>query len=197
MSDLSLGIIEVIGLAGAIEMADICLKSANVKLVGYELTKGDGMAVVKIEGNVGDVKAAIEASKLAVSKGCKVFGYKIIPRPSDEIEFLVRNKETIGFNYLPYITKDAINYDSDSTDIDNDFEAEDNNADKSDNNDEDYNIKETDLNLTNDNIDINGDTEIKYTCNLCKDPNCPRRKGELRSTCIHFNLNKKNMTQEE
>ena len=29
-------------------------------------------------------------------------------------------------------------------------------------------------------------TEQKYTCNMCKDPQCPRKKGEPRVNCIHY-----------
>ena len=38
----SLGLIETQGLAGGIEAADAAVKSANVELIGYELTKGGG-----------------------------------------------------------------------------------------------------------------------------------------------------------
>ena len=53
------------GLSSAIEVADICLKSANITLIGYELSKGNGMVVIKIEGDVGAVTAAIQASSKA------------------------------------------------------------------------------------------------------------------------------------
>ena len=60
MSKLAIGMIETMGLAAGIEAADICLKAANINLVGYEFAKGSGMTVIKIEGNVGAVKAAIK-----------------------------------------------------------------------------------------------------------------------------------------
>ena len=40
----ALGLIEVVGLVGAIEAADTASKAADVKVIGYELTKGSGMA---------------------------------------------------------------------------------------------------------------------------------------------------------
>jgi microcompartment protein CcmL/EutN len=43
----ALGIIETVGLAAAIEAADTGVKSADVKLLGYELTKGYGLVAVK------------------------------------------------------------------------------------------------------------------------------------------------------
>ena len=42
MQQKSLGLIETQGLAAGIEAADAAVKSANVELVGYELTKGGG-----------------------------------------------------------------------------------------------------------------------------------------------------------
>ena len=97
MSQLAIGMIETVGLAAGIEAADVCLKSANVTLIGYELTKGNGMTVVKIEGNVGAVKAAIEAATVAANKVSKVFSTKVIPRPSEGIDFLMRNCDTVGY----------------------------------------------------------------------------------------------------
>ena len=41
MQQKSLGLIEIQGLAAGIEAADAAVKSANVELVGYELTKGE------------------------------------------------------------------------------------------------------------------------------------------------------------
>ena len=49
MSKLAIGMIETMGLAAGIEAADICLKAANINLVGYEFAKGSGMTVIKIE----------------------------------------------------------------------------------------------------------------------------------------------------
>ena len=43
MSGKSLGLIETVGMSAAVEAADAAMKSANVSLVGYELTKGGGM----------------------------------------------------------------------------------------------------------------------------------------------------------
>ena len=93
MSQLSIGIIEVIGLSSAIELADVCVKSANVNLIGYELSQGNGMVVIKIEGDVGAVTAAVQAS----SNVGKVYSKKIIPRPGEGIECLIKNNNTVGY----------------------------------------------------------------------------------------------------
>jgi len=92
----SLGLIETIGLAVAITAADAAVKSANVTLVGYELVKGSGRAVIKVEGDVGAVKAAIEAASAAASTVGRVAGTKVIARPSDDLESMIRNHQTVG-----------------------------------------------------------------------------------------------------
>lgn len=97
MAQLSLGLIETVGLAAAIEAADAAVKSANVALVGYELTKGDGMAVVKVEGEVGAVNAAIAAAAAAAAKvGRGVYATRVIPRPASGLSPLVANASTVG-----------------------------------------------------------------------------------------------------
>ena len=192
MSQLAIGMIETVGLAAGIEAADVCVKSANVTLIGYELSKGNGMTVVKIEGNVGAVKAAIEAATVAANKVSKVFSTKVIPRPSDGIDFLIRNSDTVGY------TKEKL--DSETVE-ENDYADEDDNnqeineqidfEDKKQDNDTFINIDEStsigyeEIIDYNEIIEENTD-EVSYTCNLCKDPKCPRQKGDLKTTCIHY-----------
>ena len=97
MAQKSLGLIETIGLTAAIEAADAAVKSANVQLVGYELSRGGGMTTVKVEGDVGAVNAAISAARTAAAKVGTVVSVKVIPRPSSGIEGLVRNDDTVGY----------------------------------------------------------------------------------------------------
>ena len=57
---LALGMVETRGLIGAIEAADSMVKAANVTLVGREQI-GSGLVTVMVRGDVGAVKAAVEA----------------------------------------------------------------------------------------------------------------------------------------
>ncbi|MFD2174260.1 BMC domain-containing protein [Rhodobacter lacus] len=98
MSEQSLGLIETAGLAAAVTAADAAVKSANVTLVGYELTKGDGMAVVKLRGDVGAVKAAIEAAQAAAGRVGRVVATRVIARPAAGLKALVESRETIGWD---------------------------------------------------------------------------------------------------
>lgn len=72
----ALGLVETKGLVGAIEAADAMVKSANVQLVGYEKI-GSGLVTVMVRGDVGAVKAAVDAGSAAASvvgevKSCHV-----------------------------------------------------------------------------------------------------------------------------
>jgi len=96
MAKSALGIIETVGLAAGAEAADAAVKSANVNLIGYELTKGSGMVLIKVEGDVGAVKAAIDAANAAASKVGTVAAKHIIPRPHGSLEKLIYNKDTVG-----------------------------------------------------------------------------------------------------
>lgn len=92
----SLGLIETEGLAAGVEAADAAVKSANVELIGYELTKGGGWTTVKIQGDVGAVKAAVDAAKMAAAKVNRVVSTRVIPRPSAGLDVLVHNPDTVG-----------------------------------------------------------------------------------------------------
>ena len=60
----ALGMVETKGLVGAIEAADAMVKAANVNLVGYEKI-GSGLVTVMVRGDVGAVKAAVDAGAVA------------------------------------------------------------------------------------------------------------------------------------
>ena len=86
----ALGLIEVVGLVGAIKAADTASKAADVKVIGYELTKGSGMVLVKIVGGVSAVKAAVDAASMAAERVCQVVSKHVIARPSDELDKIIK-----------------------------------------------------------------------------------------------------------
>lgn len=96
MSGQSLGLIETVGLAAAVVAADAAMKSANVNLVGYELTKGGGMVTVKFEGEVGAINAAVAAGIGAVSSPGQVYAHKVIARTAEYIDTFIRSADTVG-----------------------------------------------------------------------------------------------------
>lgn len=96
MPGQSLGLIETVGLAAAVEAADAAMKSAHVTLVGYELTQGGGMVTVKLEGEVGAINAAVAAGVLAASKVSTVVAHKVIARTAQHIESMIYSADTTG-----------------------------------------------------------------------------------------------------
>lgn len=85
----ALGLIEVVGLVGAIEAADTASKAADVKVIGYELTRGSGKVVVKMVGGVSAVKSAVEAASVAAEKITQIISKHVIARPSDELDKII------------------------------------------------------------------------------------------------------------
>jgi microcompartment protein CcmL/EutN len=81
----ALGLIETRGLVASIEAADAMLKAANVKLVGTEKI-GSGLVTVMVRGDVGAVKAAVEAGETAASRLGEIVAVHVIPRPHGDVE---------------------------------------------------------------------------------------------------------------
>ncbi|MCD8392607.1 MAG: BMC domain-containing protein [Cloacibacillus porcorum] len=80
--------IETKGLVGAIEAADAMTKSANVVLIGYEKI-GSGLVTVMVRGDVGAVKAAVDAGACAAEKVGEIISQHVIPRPHADVEKLL------------------------------------------------------------------------------------------------------------
>ena len=81
----ALGMVETQGLVGAIEAADAMTKAANVQLMGYEKI-GSGLVTVMVRGDVGAVKAAVDAGSAAAERVGKVVSVHVIPRPHADTE---------------------------------------------------------------------------------------------------------------
>ena len=88
MNTNSLGMIETKGLVGAIEAADAMVKSANVQLVGKEQV-GGGLVTVMVRGDVGAVKAAVDAGAAAAKRVGELYGVHVIPRPHADVEYIL------------------------------------------------------------------------------------------------------------
>ena len=84
----ALGMIETKGLVGAIEAADAMTKSANVTLMGYEKI-GSGLVTVMVRGDVGAVKAAVDAGACAAEKVGELISVHVIPRPHAEVDHIL------------------------------------------------------------------------------------------------------------
>ena len=87
----ALGMVETKGLVGAIEAADAMVKAANVNLVGYEKI-GSGLVTVMVRGDVGAVKAAVDAGAVAARAVGEVVSLHVIPRPHSDVELILPKK---------------------------------------------------------------------------------------------------------
>ena len=85
MSQEALGMVETRGLVAAIEAADSMLKAANVVLVGTEKI-GSGLVSVMVRGDVGAVKAAVEAGSNNAARLGELVATHVIPRPHSDVE---------------------------------------------------------------------------------------------------------------
>jgi ethanolamine utilization protein EutM len=81
----ALGMVECFGLVAMIEAADAMVKSANVRLVGFEKIDA-GLVTAIVRGEVGAVKAAVEAGAAAARRVGTVTAVHVIPRPHNEVE---------------------------------------------------------------------------------------------------------------
>ena len=69
----ALGLIEVTGLAAAVEALDTALKTADVTALEIENSRGSGRQTVKITGSVSAVRVAVEAGAAAAGRIGKVY----------------------------------------------------------------------------------------------------------------------------
>ena len=85
MEKQALGMVETRGLIGSIEAADAMVKAANVTLIGKEKI-GSGLVTVMVRGDVGAVKAAVDAGAAAAKRVGDLYGVHVIPRPHEDVE---------------------------------------------------------------------------------------------------------------
>ena len=81
----ALGLVETKGFVGMIEASDAMAKSAKVRLIGYEKV-GSGLVTTLCRGEVGAVRAAVEAAAAAAQKVGELAAVHVIPRPHDDLE---------------------------------------------------------------------------------------------------------------
>lgn len=80
----ALGMIELYGYLAAVEALDSALKAANVSSLGATKV-GGGLVTVMVEGDVGAVKASMDAAASAAERVGSVISVHVIPRPDESI----------------------------------------------------------------------------------------------------------------
>ena len=84
----AIGMIELSSIAEGVNTADVMVKAANVTLIGSEKI-GSGLVSIMVRGDVGAVKAAVEAGGAAASRLGEVIATHVIPRPHGDVEKLL------------------------------------------------------------------------------------------------------------
>jgi ethanolamine utilization protein EutM len=80
----SIGLIETKGITGSIEASDAMVKAANVSLV-KQVSIGAGMLTVFVKGDVGSVKAAVEAGAEAANRVGELIAAHVMARPHEDL----------------------------------------------------------------------------------------------------------------
>ncbi len=92
MNGEAIGLIETKGFVGGTEATDAMVKSANVTLIskGYA---GGGLVCVIVQGDVGAVKAAVDAGSAAAKRVGELMSAHVIPRPHPDLEKILSGKK--------------------------------------------------------------------------------------------------------
>jgi len=85
MALLALGMVETKGFVGSVEAADAMAKAANVQVVG-QVQIGAAYITIMCRGDVGAVRAAVDAGAAAAKRVGQLHSAHVIPRPHDEVE---------------------------------------------------------------------------------------------------------------
>lgn len=80
----ALGMIETKGFVGSVEAADAMSKAASVEMIG-QVSIGGGYLTVLVRGDVGSVKAAVDAGADAARRAGELVGSHVIARPHPEL----------------------------------------------------------------------------------------------------------------
>jgi ethanolamine utilization protein EutM len=80
----ALGMIETKGYVGSVEATDAMAKAANVELV-KQIQTGGGFLTVLVKGDVGSVKAAVDAGAEAAARVGELVSSHVIARPHAEL----------------------------------------------------------------------------------------------------------------
>ena len=80
----AIGLIETRGYVGLVEASDAMAKAANVELI-KTIPIGGSLITTVVKGDVGSVKAAVEAGREAATRVGNLVGSHVIARPAAEL----------------------------------------------------------------------------------------------------------------
>ena len=85
MNQQALGLVETKGLVGLVDASDAMCKAANVQLIKM-VQIGGGYVTTIVRGDVGSVRAAVDAGAAAAKAIGELVSAHVIPRPHDGVE---------------------------------------------------------------------------------------------------------------
>ena len=80
----AIGLIETKGLVGVVEATDAMAKAANVQIL-KRVDIGGAFVTTVVQGDVGSVRAAVEAGATAAQQIGELVGSHVIPRPAESL----------------------------------------------------------------------------------------------------------------
>ena len=80
----AIGLLETRGYVGLVEASDAMVKAANVQLI-KSIPIGVALITTIVQGDVGSVKAAVEAGREAATRVGNLVASHVIARPSGEL----------------------------------------------------------------------------------------------------------------
>ena len=80
----AIGLIETKGLVGLVEATDAMAKAANVQIL-KRVDIGGAFVTTVVQGDVGSVRAAVEAGATAAQQIGELVGSHVIPRPAESL----------------------------------------------------------------------------------------------------------------
>jgi ethanolamine utilization protein EutM len=80
--NLAIGLIETRGLLALIEATDAMAKAASVEIVG-RIDIGNALVTTVVRGDVGSVRAAVDAGAAAAAQAGELVSSHVIPRPAE------------------------------------------------------------------------------------------------------------------
>ncbi|WP_375749660.1 BMC domain-containing protein [Vibrio sp. HN007] len=193
---VSLGLLEVKGLALAINTADAMAKCAAINMVGIDTAKGGGWMTIKVTGDVAAVQAAVATGAALAEQGNGFVAQKVLSRPDAKLLASVvpvekpepapqddapQEQEPEEEKPEPEPEKQEPETESEEADLEEVALEEDKEDSPEETAPEDNAPVETEPQQDAETVE----EQRVATCNLCQDPACPRKKGEPHVDCIH------------
>ncbi len=178
MINNALGLIEVVGKLAALEAADVALKAANVTLLGVENATG-ALITVKLTGDVGAVKAAVDAARMAASRVGKVIATQVLPRPAQGIYPLLTAEPSVMAAEEP-VSQECAGEALSPVEVTEPAVVPVPEADGPP-----EEVAEEEQEAAYLSAETEAEADSRATCNICHDPVCPREKGQSVKLCIH------------